>query len=147
MEATEENQDSAQADSDDDIEVKPHKRQRGKRSPLPADLPRERVEHDLSDEEKVCSIHNTLMERIGENVTENLEIVPAKAKVIENVTFSYKCPCCSKENLQDEIIKSNKEPAIIPKGIATSSLLAYIAVAKYADALPLYRQENIFSRF
>ena len=125
----------------------PEKKKRSGRKPLPANLPRERREHDLSDEEKQCPIHNVALARIGEKIREELEIIPAKVKVIEHVTFSYKCTCCSTNDETTKIITSNKEPSPIPKSFASPSLLAYIATAKYCDHLPLYRQEQIFTRY
>lgn len=122
---------------------------RGKRRPLPKDLPRERVEHDFSELEKICPKHQTPLARIGEKVTEQLEVIPATMKVIENVTFSYKCPCCSAEadTAKEHIVTSAVEPQPIPKSMATPTLLAYLATAKYQDGLPLYRQEKIFDRY
>ena len=115
---------------------------------LPDSLPRERCEHDLAKEEKQCPFHKTDLIRIGEKVREELEIVPAKVKVIEHVTFSYKCPYCSKDDESTNITSSSRGlPFPIPKSFASPSLLAYIATAKYCDHLPLYRQEQIFARY
>ena len=125
----------------------PKKKKRSGRKSLPANLPRERREHDLSEDEKQCPIHNVALARIGEKIREELEIIPAKVKVIEHVTFSYKCTCCSIDNETTKIITSNREPSPIPKSFASPSLLAYIATAKYCDHLPLYRQEQIFTRY
>lgn len=116
------------------------------RKPLPANLPRERREHDLSDEAKQCPVHKIALTRIGEKVREELEVIPAKVKVIEHVTFSYKCSCCWGIDEETKIVSSNPEPRPIPKSFASPSLLAYIATAKYCDHLPLYRQEQIFTR-
>jgi len=124
----------------------PSGKARGKRKPLPKSLPRERVEHDLSEDEKVCPKHQTPMEKIGEKITEQLEIIPASMKVIENVTFTYKCLCCSEED-QSCIVTSKNDPQPIPKSMATPTLLAHIATSKFQDALPLYRQEKIFARY
>jgi transposase len=124
-------------------------KKRGKRKPLPSNLPRERVEHDLSEAEKICPKHQTPLMRIGEKTTEQLDVVPATMKVIENVTFSYKCPCCAKDDhaTGENIINSVMEPQPIPKSMATPNLLAYLTTAKYQDGLPLYRQEKIFDRY
>ena len=123
------------------------RKKRGFRKPLPANLPRERVEYDLSEEEKICKIHGTPMDRIGEKVSEKIEIIPAKSKVIQEVRFSYKCSCCSDDEVKDAIVTAPAEPSIIPKSFSTPSLLAYIATAKFHDGLPLYRQEKIFQRY
>ncbi len=126
------------------LKVPAHTRRRPKRKPLPADLPRLDVVHDIAEDQKRCSCGAELS-RIGEEVSEKLDIVPAKIQVIRHIRYKYACKSC--EGVESE------EPAVklapvqfIPKGLATAGLVAYIAVAKYADALPLYRQEKIFSR-
>lgn len=129
---------------EDLIEVKGHKKKRGKRSPLPDNLPRVRVEVDLDPSQKVCSIHNVSLEKIGETVTEKLEIVPSSVHIVEEAVLRYQCPCCSADGLK--VVAAERAPDLIPKSFATPSLLAYITVAKYEDALPLYRQEKIFDR-
>lgn len=129
----------------DDSETKP-KKARGKRRPLPEGFQRERVEHDLNPEEKICKVHGTELIKIGEEITEQLDIIPASIKVLQNVVSKYKCPCCSKEHDKEVIITSKKTKDPIPKSIASSGLLAHIVVSKFEDSLPLYRQEKIFQR-
>lgn len=126
----------------DETEVAAYRRARGKRKPLPAGLPRFRHEIDLPESEKICSLHGTPLEKIGEDVIEKLDIVPAKVFVQEQVIFKYKCPCC-----EGKITEAIREPDPIPKSFATPGLLAYIATAKYTDGLPLYRLERIFQRY
>jgi len=130
--------------NDSEIEIKSHKRKaRGKREKFSDDLPKVRVEHDLSPEEKICPHHNTEMKRIGEEVSEQLDVIPATVQVIQNIRFKYACPCCD----ESPIKISPLPPQPIPKSNASPGLLAYIATSKYMDHLPLYRQEKIFSRF
>jgi len=131
-------------ESDTEIEIKSHKRKaRGKRVKLSPDLPKVRVEHDLSVEEKICPHHNIEMKRIGEEVSEQLDVIPATVQVLQNVRFKYACPCCD----ESPVKISPLPPQPIPKSNASPGLLAYIATSKYEDHLPLYRQEKIFSRF
>jgi transposase len=139
---------SLEADETVSKEVKGHTREykRGKRKPLPEDLKRIRKEFDLSTQEKICQTHNTALIKIGEDISEKLDIVPASIHVIQEVTFKYKCPCCSKENEKENIISSKKPESILPKSNASAGLLAHIAVSKFEDSLPLYRQERIFKR-
>jgi transposase len=133
---------------DETVAVGPFTRKkRGKRKLLPENLPRERVEYDLSEEDKICKIHGTKMEKIGEKVSEKIEIIPAKSKILQEARFSYKCSCCSDAEVKDSIITAPAVPSIIPKSFSTPSLLAYIATAKFHDGLPLYRQEKIFQRY
>ena len=81
------------------------------------------------------------MEKIGEEVSEQLDIIPAQIKVIRTVRIKYGCKACN------DCIKVAPLPAKpIPKWIATAGLLAFIAVSKYQDGLPLYRIENILQR-
>jgi transposase len=126
--------------------VPEHTRRRPKRKPLPKDLPRVEVIHDLDEEQKVCAC-GAHLSRIGEEVSEKLDIVPAKIQVIRNIRYKYACKTC--EGVEDEgptVRIAPLPPELIPKGLATAGLVAHIAVAKYADALPLYRQEKIFAR-
>lgn len=100
-------------------------------------MPRVREEHDIRDDEKNCSCCGGGLHRIGEEVTEQLDIVPAKIRVIQNVRFKYGCRSC------ENGVKTAKLPAqAIPASIATPGLLAFIATSKYIDGLPLYRQEK-----
>ena len=138
--------DSEQAGAEQTIEVPAHTRKKAGRKPLPENLPRVIMEHDLKEEEKVCACGCT-MERIGEEISEQLEVIPAKMRVIRHVRYKYACKCC--EGVEDDGPTVKIAPApeqIIPKSIATPSLLAYIFTAKFVDALPFYRQEKIFAR-
>ena len=132
----------AEENEKDETEVSAHRRARGKRKPLPADLPRFRHEIDLPESEKICPLHGMPLEKIGEEVIEKLDIVPAKVFVEEQVIFKYKCPCC-----EGNITEASRNLDPIPKSFAAPGLLAYIATAKYTDGLPLYRLERIFQRY
>lgn len=126
-------------DDEETITVPEHERaKRGKRLKLPRHLPREEVIIDVDS--KICPHDGAVLKCIGGDVSEKLEIIPAKVKVIRTIRKKYTCPKC-------ETITSAPVPLeLIPKSIASSSLLAYIASAKYVGALPLYRQEAIFKR-
>jgi transposase len=77
---------------------------------------------------------------MGEELSEQLDIIPAKIQVLQHIKYKYTCKRC-------EIIKTAKGPrSPIPKSIATPGLLAHVMVSKFKDHLPLYRQENIFRR-
>jgi transposase len=110
------------------------------RKPLPEDLPRIRVEHDLPEEALTCSCgcQRTV---IGEETSEQLEIIPAKMQVIVNVRKKYACKQC-----EGSIKTADLPPQPIPKSNASPGLLAHIVVSKFQDALPLYRQELMLQR-
>lgn len=122
------------------IRIAAHDRKHGRR-PLPADLPRERVVHDLSDEEKACPCCGDPRLPIAETKREVLEVVPAQMKVIEHVRPVYLCPKC-----QGPPVKAPAPKLPLRKGYAGAGLLAMIAVSKFADHAPLYRQEGMLAR-
>lgn len=113
---------------------------RGRRR-LPADLPREQRIHDLPEAERVCTGCGAGLHRIGEERSEELEFIPARLKVIEHVTVKYGCRGC-----EEGVARAPTPARPIPGSIASPALLASVAVAKYADGLPLYRQSEIFAR-
>jgi transposase len=109
-------------------------------------LPRVEVVHDLSDEEKICPRDGHELKFISDKISEQLDIVPMKIQVIRNIRKQYACPCCQGKG--DSLIKTAAKPKqAIEKSQASAGLLGYIATAKYADSLPLYRQSVILNRF
>ena len=128
------------------IEVSPHHRRKRGRRRLPESLPREEIVHDIAEEEKVCSCGAPLV-RIGEDTSEHLGFVPAKVWAIRHIRPKYACKVCEGGEEGRKAVKiAPPPPQLIPKSIATSSLLAYILVSKFCDALPFYRQEKLFRR-
>jgi len=128
------------------VEVPAHTRKKSGRKPLPEELPRVEIVHDLAAEEKICGCGSELS-RIGEEVSEQLDIVPAKIQVIRNIRPKYACRRC--EGVEDNgpsVKIAPPPPQIIPKSIVTPSLLAHVLTGKFVDAVPFYRQEKQFSR-
>jgi len=123
------------------IEVPSHTRARGGRRPLPAWMPREEILHDLSEEEKICAHDGEPLVEIGRETSEQVEFIPATARVLVHVRPKYGCPRC-----KTGVRIAPMPPQPIPKSVASPSLLAYVAVSKYADALPLYRQQGMLER-
>lgn len=124
-----------------------HRRRKPGRKPLPPELPRIDIIHDLDESEKVCGCGQQRI-RIGQEVSEKLDYVPAKIQVERHIRYKYACPDC--EGVDDEgapTVKIAPLPAqLLPKSMATGGLIAHIVTSKYEDALPLYRQEKIFGR-
>jgi len=136
--------DAAEAEAEDaTVEVPAHtRRKRGGRKPLPEHLPRIEVRRDLDDHEKICSNDSShVLIRIGEERAERLVYEPAKLYVEVEVRDKYACGTC-----KDGVACREPSPQPIPKSMASASLLAQVATAKYADGLPLARQEKVFSR-
>jgi transposase len=130
----------------EDVVVDSHNRRKPGRKALPPELPRVEVIHDLLESEKVCECGASLS-CIGEEVCEKLDIIPARIQVIRHIRYQYACKSCEGIESEAPAVKiAPAPPQIIPKGLATPGLLAYIMTSKFEDALPFYRQEKIFSR-
>jgi len=119
----------------------PAKRQGHGRKPLPADLRRERVEHPLAEAERICPCCAAVCQKFGEDVSEQLDYLPASVFVWQHVRFKYACPKC-----HDHVTVGHVPIAIVNKGLPGPGLLAQIAASKYADHLPLHRLERILGR-
>ena len=129
-------------------EVKNHSRKKRGRKPLPDYIDREEIIHDLSDEEKACPCCGTERPVIGEETTEEFDIIPPKMIVNKHIRKKYgPCTCEEFEDKEiPEIKKAAMPPRLIPQGIASAGLVAYTVTAKFCDALPFYRQSKIFER-
>lgn len=125
------------------IVVAEHKRQaqRPKRTVLPEHFPREVIEHDVAEADKVCGC-GCQKTRFGEEITEQLDVMPPKFKVVQHVRPKYVCKTC-----QGNISIAPMPKLFLPKSIAAPSLVAFTATSKYIDHLPLYRQEAMWERY
>jgi transposase len=113
----------------------------GGRKPLPASLRRQEIVLDIPDSEKICHSCGKMLVRIGEDVSERLCIEPARFFVEKTIRPTYGCGCSC-----GGIHSSPVPERIIPKSIASPSLLSQILASKFCDALPFYRQANILER-
>jgi transposase len=132
--------------ADDSIVIGSHSRKKRGRKALPKDLPRIDIIHDIDEEQKQCGC-GKIKSVIGEEISEKLDYVPAQLRVERHIRLKYACKSC--EGVEDDGPTVMIAPAavqLIPKSNATAGLLAQIAVSKFADGLPLYRQQKIFSR-
>lgn len=126
----------AAATAPQSVAIAAHERQSRGRKPIPAELPRVEVMHDLPEEQKVCAADGTALVRIGEQVSEQLDIIPAQVRVLRHIRPQYACPCC-RQGVHIAPVPEH----LLPRSLASPALLAHIAAAKFADGLPLYRQE------
>ena len=133
-------------EAEEKIDVPAHARRKRGRKPLPEALPRVEVVHDIDDADKICACGCELT-RIGEEVSEQLDIIPAKMQVIRHIRPKYACKKC--EGVEDDgpTVKIAPVPSrIIPRSIATPGLIAHILTAKFVDHTPFYRQEKQLNR-
>lgn len=129
-----------------ETKVESHSRRKPGRQPLPEHLPRVRVVHDVSETEKQCAC-GCAKQCIGEEVSEQLDIQPARMQVLCHVRPKYACRKC--EGTQDSgptVSIAPPPPQLIPKSIGSAGLVAHVITAKYVDAVPFYRQESQFAR-
>lgn len=125
--------------ADPPVDSKP-RRQPSSRKPLPAHLPREVVVHEPEIACVCGSCDPARLARIGDSTTEVLEKIPARLKIIQHVRPKYACRLCEK-------VFQAPAPALpIEKGRPGPGLLAHVAVSKYCDGIPLYRQSGILAR-
>jgi transposase len=134
----------------------PPRRGRHGRRRLPADLERTEVVHDLPDDQKACPGCHEPRVVIGERVSEQLDYRPAELFVWRHVRLSYACPACLARAIDPVpagepdppplIVTAPKPPQPIDKGVPGPGLLAHVVTCKYADHLPLHRQEAMLAR-
>ncbi|MDQ0669322.1 transposase [Pseudomonas sp. W2I6] len=112
-------------------------RQQPKRAPLPPQFPRTVIHYEPDNTQCTCGCQ---LQRIGEDVSEKLDYTPGVFTVEQHVRGKWACRQC------ETLIQAPVPPQVIDKGIPKAGLLAHVMVAKFADHLPLYRQEKIFGR-
>jgi transposase len=127
------------AEERQDEGLAPTKR-RGKRKSLPAELPRVELIHELPEHELNCAC-GCRKQAIGEETSEQLEIIPMQVRVIRHVRKTYACKAC-----ENAPITADKPAQLIEKSLASPSVLAMLLTTKYADGIPLYRFEKMLSR-
>lgn len=116
---------------------KPVEHQQPRRAPLPEHLPRTVLHHEPENTTCACGC---ALKRFGEDISEKLDYTPGVFTVERHIRGKWTCVQC--QSLVQEPVPAH----IIDKGLPTAGLLGQVLVAKYADHLPLYRQETIFAR-
>lgn len=141
IEATASEKEESSENEEETVTVAGHARKKRGRKPLPDWLPREEVFHELPESERICDLDGSLLMEIGREISEQLDIIPARVRVIQHIKIKYGCPHC-----HQGVKTAPSPPRPIPKALATAALLAHVAVSKYADGMPLYRQGDILTR-
>ena len=112
-------------------------RQKPKRTALPPQFPRTLIHHEPDNSHCQCGC---ALKRIGEDVSEKLDYTPGVFTVERHIRGKWVCGQC------EALIQAPVPAQVIDKGVPTAGLLAHVMIAKFADHLPLYRQESIFGR-
>src|SRR3954464_8723957 len=114
-------------------------RRRTNRGALPAHLPR--IETVVAVASTICPCCSGALHRIGEDIAERLDIVPAQFRVLVVRRPKYACRTC-----EDVVVQAPAPARLIEGGMPTEATVAQVLVSKYADHLPLYRQAQIYAR-
>ena len=131
------------------ITVKAHERKRQSGNVLdvvPEGTPTEVVEHRLPENERTCSACGSQMVEIGKEVRRTLQMKPAEFWVREDVYYTYACKNCEQETGEANIVKTAKEPALLPGSFVSAEAVAYLAAQKFVMYSPLYQLEQEFNR-
>ena len=132
---------AAASTESDSIPDRREKRRRAGSVTLPPQTPVETIIHDLPESQKVCPDDGHALHRIGEEVSEQLDIQPAKVTIVRHVRPKYGCRCC-----QQGVHIAPLPPQPLPGCLATANTAALITVNKYVDHQPLYRQCETLTR-
>ena len=136
-------------DTEPAVEVRSHTRKRKSgraRDILPENVEIVEVEHMLLEEERLCPECGEVMQPIGSEVQEKIQIIPAKIILHRDVYVTYACQNCKENNISTPIIQTPKEPALIPGSYASAEAVAHFVVQKSVMGSPLYRQEQEWNR-
>jgi transposase len=123
-----------------------YERRKPGRKPIPKDLPMERIEYRLSEEERICEICNHLMHEMSEEVRHEVKLIPSQVKIVQHARIVYGCRDCEKNGIEVPIKTAKAPRPVIEKGLASPSALAYVMTMKFVDGVPLYRQEQHYAR-
>lgn len=116
----------------------------GKREEDLSGLPVERIDYELSEPERTCPQCGGLMRDIGVQTRRELKLIPAKVVVLEHAAHTYACRHCEQNSTLVPFARAKAPAPLLVGSLASPSLVAHIAVQKYANGMPLYRLENGF---
>jgi transposase len=137
----------AAPEKEEKVKIKGHARRKNGRRPIPDHFPRNEIIIDLPEEQKIDK-NGRPLKHIGDVVCEKLDITPATIVVNRYIRRKYAVPdSLDVEDEEPGVKTAPMPPQIIPQGIATPGLLAFIGTSKFCDAVPLYRQEKVFARY
>jgi transposase len=123
-----------------------YERKKPGRKPIPKDIPIERIEHRLPEEEQVCTACGGALHEMSEELRHEVKLIPAQVKMVQHARFVYGCRNCEKNGIEVPIKTAPAPRPLIEKGLASPSAAAYVMSMKFVEGVPLYRQEQHFAR-
>jgi transposase len=123
-----------------------YERKKPGRKPIPKDIPMERIEYRLPEEEQICTACGGQMHEMSEELRHEVKLVPAQVKMVQHARMVYGCRNCEKNGIEVPIKTAKAPRPVIEKGLASPSAVAYVMTMKFVDGVPLYRQEQHYAR-
>jgi transposase len=123
-----------------------YERKKPGRKPIPKDLPIERIEYRLPEEEQICTACGGPMHEMSEECRHEVKLVPAQVKIVQHARLVYGCRNCETNGIEVPIKTAKAPRPVIEKGLASPSAVAYVMTMKFVDGVPLYRQEQHYAR-
>jgi transposase len=123
-----------------------YERKKPGRKPIPKDLPIERIEYRLPEEEQICEACGGHLHEMSEEQRHEVKLIPAQVRIIQHARFVYGCRNCEKNGIHVPIKTAKAPRPVIEKGLASPSAVAYVMTLKFVDGVPLYRQEQHYAR-
>ena len=117
------------------------KKPRGKRGPLPAELERIDIVHEVPEHERTCPC-GAVMHEIGQDISEQLDIVPMQIRVLRHIRKRYGCPTSVHAPVTAAL-----PPQALPKTNASADFLAMLLTVKFVDGQPISRFAKVLTRF
>jgi transposase len=123
-----------------------YERKKPGRKPIPKDLPIERIEYRLPEEEQICTACGGQMHEMSEELRHEVKLVPAQVKMVQHARMVYGCRNCEKNGIAVPIKTAKAPRPVIEKGLASPSAVSYVMSMKFVEGVPLYRQEQHYAR-
>jgi transposase len=123
-----------------------YERKKPGRRPIPKDLPIERIEYRLPEEEQVCDCCGGPLHEMSEELRHEVKLIPAQVRMIQHARIVYGCRNCEKNGIEVPIKTAKAPRPVIEKGLASPSAAAYVMTMKFVEGVPLYRQEQHYAR-
>jgi transposase len=123
-----------------------YERRKPGRKPIPTDLPMERIEYRLPEEEQICTACGGHLHEMSEQCRNEVKLIPAQVRIVQHARIVYGCRNCEKNSIEVPIKTAKAPRPVIEKGLASPSAVAYVMTMKFVDGVPLYRQEQHYAR-
>ena len=123
-----------------------YERKKPGRKPIPKDLPIERIEYRLPEEERVCDCCGGRLHEMSEELRHEVKLIPAQVRMIQHARIVYGCRNCERNGIEVPIKTAKAPRPVIEKGLASPSAAAYVMTMKFVEGVPLYRQEQHYAR-